>query len=62
MIINIMVFSYTNGYACSISFFYATQQAEPRYIGKAGSTISLFINIGIYAGSLFAIIAMQGFA
>jgi hypothetical protein len=62
MIVNIIIFAFTHGYVNSMSFFFASRQAEPKFKGRAGASISFFICVGIYGGSLLAIISMKNFA
>lgn len=58
-IINMVLFSFTNGYLTSTFFSLAPEQVPEELKGKSGSSLSLFLIIGIFSGSLYATFVMQ---
>jgi hypothetical protein len=56
-----ILFAITNGYIASYSFIIAPKQVPEELRGKSGSSLSFFLIIGIFAGSLFATLIMQNF-
>jgi hypothetical protein len=59
MIISLMLFAYSNGYMLSICFYYARNDIPENLKGLAGSTLSFFLNLGRFAGTLFAILVLK---
>jgi hypothetical protein len=60
-IINMVLFAFTNGYVTSTTFSLAPEQVHDELKGKSGSSISFFLIMGIFSGSLFATAVMQNF-
>ncbi len=60
-IINMVIFAFTNGYITSTAFSLAPDQVPGELKGKSGSSISFFLIIGIFSGSLYAALVMQYF-
>jgi hypothetical protein len=58
-IANMIIFAFTNGYMTSTCFSLAPEQVPNELKGKSGSSLSFFLIIGIFSGSLFATFVMQ---
>jgi len=56
LFINMAIFASTNGIGTTLSFALAPGQVEDKYKGQAGTSISFFLIIGIFIGSLVAFI------
>jgi hypothetical protein len=53
------LYAFTNGYTLSLAFFYARKDIPDQLKGLAGSTLSFFLNLGRYAGSIYAILVIK---
>jgi hypothetical protein len=60
-IFNMVIFAFSNGYVTSTTFSLAPEQVQEDLKGKSGSSISFFLIMGIFSGSLFATAVMQNF-
>ena len=56
LFINMAIFASTNGIGTTLCFALAPNEVEDKYKGQAGISISFFLIIGIFIGSLFAFI------
>lgn len=59
VVINMIVFAFTNGYVSSISYSLAPEQVHEDLKGSSGSSVSFFLIVGIFTGTLFATFAMK---
>jgi len=59
VIINMMLFSITNGYNTSIIFSTGPSLVSDDLKGKAGSTLSFFLIVGIFSGTLYALFIIK---
>ena len=57
LIINVAILAATNGIATTLCFGLAPNEVENEYKGQAGSSVSLFLIIGIVGGSSLAFVA-----
>ena len=58
-IVNMILFAFTNGYLTSTSFSLAPDQVPSELKGKSGSSLSFFLIMGIFSGSMYATLIMQ---
>jgi MFS family permease len=58
-ILNMSLFAFSSGYITSTAFSLAPDQVPNELKGKSGSSISFFLIIGIFTGSLYATFVMQ---
>jgi hypothetical protein len=54
-----MLFAYSNGYCLSLSFYYAVSEVQQEYKGRASATLGYFLNLGIYSGTIMALVVMK---
>lgn len=59
VIINTCFFAFSNGYLTSLAFTFAPQKVSEEMKGKSGSSLSLFLLVGIFTGSLTATFVYQ---
>ena len=53
-VVNMMLFSFTSGYATSTAFSLAPDSVEESLKGKSGSCLSFMLIVGIFSGTLFS--------
>jgi hypothetical protein len=58
-IVNMTLSAFSSGYITSTCFSLAPDQVPNELKGKSGSSISFFLIIGIFSGSLYATFVMQ---
>lgn len=58
-ILNMILFAFSSGYITSTCFSIAPDQVPNELKGKSGSSLSFFLIIGIFTGSLYATFVMQ---
>ena len=58
-IINLVFFSIINGIDVSLAFILGISAVKDEYKANAGSSLSFFLNVGIFSGSAFAMLVMK---